>query len=70
VDIHKGSVKIKDQVRKFQEDPSHYFSTLYIEAVEKQKDLILGTECWLWAHPEIGYKEWKCSAYLKEQYDR
>ena len=40
----------------------------YIDAVEKNEDLILETERWIWIHPEVGYKEWKCSAYLKEKY--
>lgn len=40
----------------------------YIEAVEKNKALIQETERWLWEHPEIGYKEWKGSEYLKEKY--
>lgn len=37
----------------------------YIEAVEKNKALILETERWLWAHPEIGYKEWKSSDQIR-----
>jgi metal-dependent amidase/aminoacylase/carboxypeptidase family protein len=39
-----------------------------IQAVEKHKQLILDAERYLWKNPETGYKEWKTTAYLAEQY--
>ncbi len=39
-----------------------------IQAVEKNRQLILDAERYIWAHPETGYKEWKTNAYLAEQF--
>lgn len=36
--------------------------------VEKHRKLILDAEKYIWKHPEIGYKEWKTSAYLEERF--
>lgn len=41
-----------------------------IEAVEKNRELILEAERYLWRTPETGYKEFKTTAYLAEQYRR
>lgn len=41
-----------------------------IEAVEKHRDLILEAERRIWSHPETGYKEYKTSAYLAEQFEK
>ena len=36
--------------------------------VEKNKELILKSECDLWKTPEVGYKEYKTDAYMKERF--
>lgn len=36
--------------------------------IEKHKDLILKAERNIWATPEVGYKEFKTDAYMKEQF--
>ena len=41
-------------------------SKLIKKAVEKNCDLIFGTEKFLWAHPETGYREWTADKYLKK----
>ena len=41
-----------------------------IQAVEKHRDLILAAERYVWANPETGYKEFKTSAYLAEQFEK
>lgn len=38
------------------------------EYIEKNRKLILDAEQYIWKHPEIGYKEWKTSAYLEERF--
>ena len=38
-------------------------------AVEKNKQLILDAERWLWAHPETGYKEWESSKYISDIFE-
>ena len=38
--------------------------------VEKHRELILETERYLWKHPEVGYKEWKTTEYLAEQFEK
>ncbi len=38
--------------------------------VEKHRELILKTERYLWKHPEVGYKEWKTTEYLAEQFEK
>lgn len=40
-----------------------------IANVEKNKELILRVERDIWKHPEIGYKEWKTSAYLQKVFE-
>ena len=40
-----------------------------INAVEKNKQLILDAERWLWAHPETGYKEWESSKYISDIFE-
>ena len=37
-------------------------------AVEKYRDLILSAERYIWKNPETGYKEYKTSAYMAEQF--
>lgn len=39
---------------------------LLIDFVEKNKQLILDTERYIWANPETGYKEIKTSAYMEK----
>ncbi len=43
------------------------YEKLY-QAVEKNKDMILEAERYIWKNPESGYREWKTHAYLKERY--
>ena len=38
------------------------------QAVEKHRDRILKAERYLWANPETGYKEFKSSRYMEEQF--
>ena len=39
------------------------------EAVERYRDLILEAERYIWKHPETGYKEFKTSSYMAEQFE-
>jgi hypothetical protein len=39
-----------------------------IRAVEKNRQLILDTERYVWKNPETGYKEYKTSKYMAEQF--
>ncbi|MBE6959082.1 MAG: amidohydrolase, partial [Ruminococcaceae bacterium] len=41
-----------------------------IAAVEKHKQLILDTERYIWKNPETGYKEFKTSAYMAENFQK
>ncbi len=41
-----------------------------IANVEKNKELILNVERTIWKNPEIGYKEWKTSNYLKGVFEQ
>lgn len=41
-----------------------------IEIAEKYRPLILEAERYVWEHPETGYKEYKTSAYLAEQFEK
>ena len=41
-----------------------------IEAVEKSRELILDAERYIWANPETGYKEYKTSRYLEEEFKK
>ncbi len=40
-----------------------------IRSVDKHRDLILGAERYIWANPETGYKEFKTSQYMEEQFE-
>lgn len=40
-----------------------------VKNVEKNKQLILDAERYIWNHPEIGYKEWKTTQYLIDQFE-
>jgi amidohydrolase len=37
-------------------------------AVERNRGLILEAERYIWNNPEVGYKEWKTSAYLESKF--
>lgn len=39
-----------------------------IEAVEKNRKLIIDAHEFIWHHPETGFKEWKTSEYLEKAY--
>lgn len=39
-----------------------------INAVEKNRKLILGTERYIWANPETGYKEYKTDKYMADTF--
>ena len=39
-----------------------------INAVNKNRQLILDAERYIWANPETGYKEFKTTAYLVEKF--
>ena len=39
-------------------------------AVEKYRELILAAERRIWSHPETGYKEYKTTAYMAEQFEK
>ena len=39
-------------------------------AVEKNRQLILDTERYIWKHPETGYKEFQTSAYMAETFQK
>lgn len=41
----------------------------YLNLVEKQKDMVYKTMDYIWENPEIGYKEWKTSAYLEKRFE-
>ena len=41
----------------------------YIAMVEKHRQLILDALDYIWANPEIGYKEWKTHKYLKDAFE-
>ena len=38
-------------------------------SVDKHRDLILRAERYIWANPETGYKEFKTSQYMEEQFE-
>ena len=42
----------------------------YIAMVEKHRTLILDALDYLWANPEVGYKEWKTHKYLKDAFEK
>ncbi|MBR6570486.1 MAG: amidohydrolase, partial [Clostridia bacterium] len=37
-----------------------------LNAADKHRSLILESECYIWQHPETGYREEKTSQYMKE----
>ncbi len=37
--------------------------------IEEKKDDIIGVLDYIWAHPELGYKEWNTHKYLKKKYE-
>ena len=41
----------------------------HIANVDKHRDLILEAERHIWKNPETGFREWKTSAYLAEQFE-
>ena len=41
-----------------------------IQAAEKHKQLMFDAERYLWKNPETGYKEWKTTSYLAEQFKK
>lgn len=41
-----------------------------IDITEKNRELILKTERDLWKIPEVGYKEWKTTDYLKKEFEK
>lgn len=41
-----------------------------IKAVEKHRELIFTAERRIWSHPETGYKEFKTTAYMAEQFEK
>jgi len=45
------------------------FSRVF-SAVDKHKDLILNAERHIWKNPEVGYKEWKTSAYMEKEFEK
>ncbi|MBR2311152.1 MAG: amidohydrolase [Oscillospiraceae bacterium] len=40
----------------------------YKSYVEKNRDLILAANDYIWKNPETGYREWKTHAYLEEEF--
>ena len=40
------------------------------DAVEKYRDLILSAERYIWQNPETGYKEYKTSAYMANEFEK
>ena len=41
-----------------------------LEAVDKHQQLILDAERYIWKNPETGYKEFKTSKYMKENFEK
>ena len=39
-----------------------------ISLVEKYEKLIYDTADHIWAHPETGFREWKTSAYMEQNF--
>ena len=37
---------------------------------EKYRDIILAAQDYIWKNPETGYREWKTTKYLEEQYEK
>ena len=47
---------------------NEFFKSTF-DAVDKNKKLVLAAERYIWNNPEIGFKEWKTSAYLEEKFN-
>ena len=43
---------------------------IILDAVEKNKELVLNAERWLWAHPQTGYTEWQAHEYLVSKFQQ
>ncbi len=43
---------------------------IYTDAVEKNRNLILSANDYIWAHPETGFREVKTSAYLEKAFEK
>lgn len=41
----------------------------YLSFIDEHEDVILECERYIWSNPEIGYKEWKTSAYLEKLFE-
>lgn len=41
-----------------------------VNLVEKHRELILKTERHIWKNPEVGYKEWKTTEYLVNEFEK
>lgn len=41
-----------------------------LNAVEKNKDLVIKAHDYIWANPETGYREWKTTEFLKNEYEK
>lgn len=41
----------------------------FMKTADKFRDLIIGTQNYIWEHPETGYQEWKTSAYMAEIFE-
>ncbi len=39
-----------------------------VAAVDRNRQLVLDAERWLWAHPQTGYTEWEAHNYLKDAF--
>ncbi|MBR4874889.1 MAG: hypothetical protein IKU95_00175, partial [Clostridia bacterium] len=42
---------------------------LIVNNVDKNKQMVLDAERWLWAHPQTGYTEWEAHNYLVEKFE-
>ncbi len=42
---------------------------ILLNKVEKQTEMILKAERWLWAHPQTGFTEWQAHQYLAERFE-
>ena len=41
---------------------------LLVDIVDKNRQLVLDAERWLWAHPQTGYTEWEAHGYLADKF--
>jgi amidohydrolase len=48
---------------------NEHFSKIF-SAVEKHRDLIFSAERHIWENPEVGYREWKTSAYMEKEFEK